>query len=362
MANTVAPGPPAGPLGSAWRSFDLVSLRLFVDAARLRSLSRAARAHQLSQPSASARVAGLERLLGLRLLERGPTGSRPTAAGRALLPHAAALLEAASALEACAADLGTARGTGLRVASSFTVAEHRLPAWVRRFREQAPGAAVEVDVANSAAVADRVRDGRADLGFVEGADEPAGLCSAPVGEDELVVVVAPRHRWARHHRPIPAGTLAAGPLVLREPGSGTREVFELALARALGPGGAPTGAAPVSFGSAASVRLAVRGGLGAAALSRLNVADALASGELVEVPVAGLDLRRTLRVVWRARPAPEGAARAFLRLLLGRAPGDALAGDGPRETDVAGVPGTGAIGAADDPITRTRVPRSCSGP
>jgi DNA-binding transcriptional LysR family regulator len=89
---------------------------------------------------------------------------------------------------------------------------------------------------------------------------------------------------------------------VREAGSGTRAVLERALAAA----GSPLAGSPAQLGSTSAVKNVVRGGTAAAVLSRLTVADEVARGDLRVVPVEGVDLRRTLRVVWARgrRPAP----------------------------------------------------------
>ena len=96
-------------------------------------------------------------------------------------------------------------------------------------RARDPQTAVALTAGNSAEVAAAVLDGQADLGFVEGPDQPPGLASQQVSADRLTVVVAPGHRWDRRRSGITAAELAATPLVAREPGSGTRRYFEQAL-------------------------------------------------------------------------------------------------------------------------------------
>ena len=76
-------------------------------------------------------------------------------------------------------------------------------------------------------MAQQVRQGSADLGFVEGPGRPKGLRSRVIGHDTLVVVVRPDHPWARRHQPLSPAELAATALVSREEGSGTRDPLTL---------------------------------------------------------------------------------------------------------------------------------------
>ncbi len=292
---------------------DLAALDLFATVAELGSVSRAARLHGVTQPSASSRLTTMERRLGLDLLDRGPTGTTLTPAGRLVAEWVAPLLRAAADLGAGVEALRAGRSGRTRVAASYTVAEHLLPAWLGRFQRLHPDLHVELEVTNSTTVLERVRAGRTELGFIESPDPAEGLAAAEVGCDELVAVVPPGHPWSRRSAPLPPVALSVTPLVLREAGSGTRDALALALRRAdLGP---PRAA--LELGSTAAVKSAVAAGGPPAVLSRLAVAADVAAGRLVEVPVAGLDLTRSLRMVWPTHRAPGGPAELLRDHLLG---------------------------------------------
>ncbi|WP_219419662.1 LysR family transcriptional regulator [Pseudonocardia nigra] len=296
---------------------DLDVLDLLVAVAETGSLGAAARRHGISQPAASMRISALERRLRLVLLERGPTGSRLTAAGAAVVDWALPVLDAARALVGGVAALH-AEGTGrLRMAASMTVADHRVPVWLNALRARCPDVRVALQVGNSRHVAELVASGAADLGFVEGPHPPSGLRSRVVESDELVVVVGPDHPWARRRRPVPLTTLAATPLILREQGSGTRDAVWEALCRICEP------ASPAAeLGSTAAIKGAVIGGDAPAVLSRLAVARELDEHRLVAVPVTESSLlQRRFRAVWRRAAPPTGAAAELLRI-AGRVRGD----------------------------------------
>jgi len=269
------------------------------------SLSGAARALGLAQPSVSTGLRRLERQTGLTLVARATSGTRLTPSGRALLGRARDVLAASDALEREVQALRSAQQGRVRVAASLSVAEYLVPGWLATL--PAGAAVVDLVVANSRDVMDAVLHGRADLGFVEGPGVADGLDARPVGDDELVVVVAPGHPWARRRRPVTAAELAGAPLAVREAGSGTRAVLEEALAAA----GHPLAGSPAQLGSTSAVKNVVRGGGTAAVLSRLTVADEIARGDLVRVAVEGVDLTRTLRMVWARSRRPTASAVAL---------------------------------------------------
>lgn len=298
----------------AHRVPDLGALELLLAVARLGSLGRAARELGITQPAASGRVRSMERLLGVALVERSPRGSRLTAAGVLVTDWARRIVEAAEAFDAGAQALRTRRDSRLRVAASMTIAEYLLPGWLIALRTERPGTAVSLFAGNSAAVAARLLAGEADLGFVEGLELPAGLDGAVIGQDRLLVVTAPAHPWARRRSPLDAGELAATPLVLREPGSGTRQVLDAALA-------SRGGLAPplLELASTTAVKAAVVSGAGPSVLSELAVGEELAGRRVVEIPVGGVCLRRDLRAVWPLGARPAGPARDLLGLTRGAA-------------------------------------------
>ncbi|WP_121008674.1 LysR family transcriptional regulator [Saccharothrix australiensis] len=287
---------------------DLASLRLLVLVGELGSLGRAAQELGVAQPSASKRLATLERRLGLVLVDRGRRGSVLTPAGVVVTERARRVLDEMAGLLAGAAALRASREAELRVAASMTVAEHLAPGWLAELRRTRPDLHVGLRVTNSVTVARLVREGAVDLGFVEAPGPLARLSAREVAADRLAVVVPPGHRWAR--RPITADELARTPLVVRERGSGTRDTLDRALPDACPPA--------LELGSTTAVRGAVVAGVAPAVLSVLAVALDLADGRLVEVPVEGLDLRRVLRAVWPGGRRLVGPAAELLAVATRR--------------------------------------------
>ena len=306
-------------MSNPWDLPDLVSLRLVVEVLDGGSIGEAARRLGVTQASASERLATLERRLGVTLFARSRRGTRPTDEGRAVADWAGEVLAAADRLVAGVVALRDRSIGTVRVAASLTVADYLVPGWLSVLRRQLPAAAVQLEVANSAAVAAAVAAGTVELGFVEGGGRPAGLVSRTVRDDRLVVVVPPDHRWARRRAPLTPAELAATPLIARERGSGTREVLEQALAEAVpaaaGGGHLTIGAA---LGSTQSIKAAVLAGQGPGVVSELAVGDELARRQLVEVPVDGLVLVRRIRVVWRQHRPPSGATATLVAIAEGR--------------------------------------------
>lgn len=289
---------------------DLAVLELLVAVAELGSMNAAAARVGMSQPSASRSLARFERRLGLTLIQRTASGSTLTPEGALYVDWSRDVLDSADRLVVATEALRAGQVGQLRVAASMTVAEYLVPRWLIAFRRTHDRVDVTLSVANSDQVAGAVRSDDADLGFIETSATPAGLRTATVARDELVVVVAPSHPWARRGRPLTAAELATTPLVLREQGSGTRRTLVDACTAA----GLTLAPPAQALGSNAAVRISAMSGAGPAVLSEQAVTEQVGSGALVVVPLVGLDLVRRLRACWVGGPRPVGHAADLIAI------------------------------------------------
>jgi len=288
----------------------LEQLRVFVAVAERQHVTRAAEALNIAQSAASASIASLEGRHGAKLFHRVGRRIELTEAGTLFLVEARAVLARAEAAELILSELGGLKRGTLLVQASQTIASYWLPRHLVAFRRLHPGIDVRLGVGNTAQVAAAVLDGAAELGFVEGAVDDPALESREVARDQLVIVVGPEHPWAAGGIPTPE-RLAESDWVLREPGSGTRSVFEAALE---GFGISPTSLRVVlELPTNESVRAAVEAGMGATALSASVAAPSIEAGLLHDV---GLALpERDFHVLRHPGRYRSRAANALLGLL-----------------------------------------------
>lgn len=284
---------------------------MLVTLARTGSIAAASLELHVTQQAVSARLQRLERLVGAPMARRGNRDTTLTAEGLRVAEWASEVLRAAEQFDAAMTSLPGSRGTRLNVAASLTVAEFFLPHWIVRFRARriALGdeiAVIDVEATNAARVTSMVADGTVELGFVEGTSSPAGLRYRELAQDELVLVTAPQHEWARRgDRAVDNTELARTPLVMREFGSGCRAVLVSALHRAgVAPG---VVVAPLlELPSNTAIAETVAGGVGAAAITVHAVQHLLNEGRLVRIRTPELDLRRRLGATWRGGREPAG--------------------------------------------------------
>ncbi|GJG89575.1 LysR family transcriptional regulator [Gemmatimonadetes bacterium T265] len=291
-------------------ALNLHALRVFAAVAERGGFSRAATVLRLSQPAVSKAVLGLEREIGLPLLERGARAARLTDAGEALYQRARELF----AVERTAEDeLRARRGLDagvLRLGASTTVATYYLAPLLGAFRAAHPGVTLRVASANTRAIARLLLQRRLDVALVEGPVTDPGVRAATWREDELVVLAPPEHALGRTRRSVAPAALGEHPFIARERGSGTRVVAEAALAAH---GVRPRVA--LTLGSTEAVKEAVAAGLGLAIVSRTAAADQLALARVRAVRVAGLVIRRPLTQLRLEGRRPSAPAVAFEALL-----------------------------------------------
>lgn len=288
---------------------NLNQLRIFAEVADAGSITRAARRLKVSQPAVSKQISELEERLGVMLFDRGARGVQLTQAGRALEAHARRIFAVEKAAEDELAEMaGLTRGR-LSIGASTTIGSYLIPAVFGRFRRLHPSVKLELEIANTAVIQAALLEGRLDLGLTEGFVPSTALSVEHVASDEMVLVVGRNHPLATVET-ISARQLLHVPFILRERGSGTRDVIEASLAQ-LDIELEPT----MALGSTEAVKNAVAAGLGVAMVSKLTVELELATGRLRTVEVSDLKIRRALHLLRLHRKRQSPAIEAFATLL-----------------------------------------------
>ena len=295
---------------------NLNHLAVFHAVAEEGGVSRGAERLCVSQPAVSKQVRELEAALGLKLFDRLPRGVRLTQAGEVLAGHARRLFAVEADAERAIAELkGLSRGS-LRVGASLTIGVYLLPEILGAYRKLHPEIDLELEIANTQAIQQKLRENALDVALTEGfveTGEPKNELDDLEAEifhrDELVAVVPPGHRLLSEEV-VTAAQFCAEPFLMRETGSGTREVVERALAQ-VKVVVHPT----MSLGSTEAIKRAVTAGLGVAIISRLALSTELAAGLLQVVALSNLRIERPLHIVRLRGKSESHAARAFFKLL-----------------------------------------------
>lgn len=260
----------------------LEQLRIFIAVAEKQHVTRAAGELNLTQSATSAAIAALERRYGIKLFDRVGRGIVLTQIGRDFLNEARAVVARAKAAAQILDDLAGLKRGSLTLAASQTVANYWLPPRIETFRRTYPGIDLRVMIANTKQVAHAVIQGDADLGFVEGEVDEPSLAIRRMEGDSLTIVVGASHRWVGRTRITPR-LLTETSWILREPGSGTRSMFEAVLRKFQVK--MPDLDIRLELPSNEAVRVAVESGDCATAISDLVVAQSIAAGTLHRVKI-----------------------------------------------------------------------------
>lgn len=281
----------------------LRQLEVFAAVVRGGSTRAAADEISRSQSAASNALGELEAVLGVQMFDRVGRKLLINENGRALLPHAAGLLEMASEVEAL---FTSAHAAPLRLAASYTIGECLLPGLIAQWKKKHPGSHILMEIANTHDVFDSVASFSADVGFIEGLQTHPELLVRRWRTDQMVIVAAAGHPMAR--RKVTSRQLLQATWVLREPGSGTREASDRWLIPHL-----PGMHVELELGSNEAVKRAVAAGTGLGCLSRLAVEEAIRQKSLVELSTSLPEMQRTLSIVLHRAKKLGSAAQDFLK-------------------------------------------------
>jgi len=281
-----------------------------VEIGRQGSVSAAARTVGIGQPSASEHLRILEGAAGQRLVERSGRGSSLTEAGEMLALHAAQALQTLSAGEEELRRLAGLESGTIHIGASTTPGVYLLPDTLGCFRRDHPNVTVEVEIASTGEILERLLAGRVQLALVGEIEVDDRVRLEPFLGDEIVGVAKPGLLTLRDGR-ARKSELRAQTLLVREPRSSTRRVSERALADA--------GIWPDrvwELDSSEAIKRAAREGLGIAFLSRYAVAEEIERGELEPFRLTGRPpLERNLYVARLARRPLSPSERGFVSTL-----------------------------------------------
>lgn len=289
---------------------ELGQLEAFVEAQRRGSITRAALALDVTQPTLTARLRGLETELGTPLLVRGRRGVTLTPAGRRFLPRAMAALEAVRRGVADTRSAREARGGFLTLGLASDLALYLAPAALARFARSHPDVEVTVRSGRSRAVAEALRADEIEIALVSQLVVLPELASRPLFTEDVPVVVSRAHAFGRRTR-VSVHDLAMSGLVIRDPAAYLHSLTLAFFAQA--------GTAPrilMELDNTEACKRVVLAGFGAALLPEMAIRDELRRGELVVLRVDGVPTpTRTIHALWRTGAEPSATANALLRTL-----------------------------------------------
>ena len=289
------------------------SMRVFITVADKKNFSKAAKALSLTQPAVSFQIQTLEQYYQTMLFDRVNRHVKLTAAGELLLDYAVHMNNLQAELERNMQQLtGHVKGE-LLIGASTTIGEYILPYVVGSFKQDYPDVNVTIQIMNTKDIGNAVGNKTFDLGIIEGPlDLTESMETHKFLEDELVLAMPADHPLATKGA-ITLEELKTLPYITREPGSGSRLIFEQALIDAdfdiedLN--------IVMELGSTTSIKSAIMGGLGISTISKWAIQDLVKSGKVVALNIEGLTLTRNFNIILNNDKFQSEATGKFLDFL-----------------------------------------------
>ncbi|MGI9282547.1 MAG: LysR family transcriptional regulator [Endozoicomonas sp.] len=264
--------------------FTLRQLEVFLEAARQQNLTRAAKTLAMSQSAASSALKELEQQFNTQLFDRIGKRLQLNDMGHQIRPEAEALLEKAQQLEQ---KLSSKTLVGqIKLGATLSIGNYLAVNIIARMMRDKPGTHIDLEVANTATITEKVLNFDLDIGLIEGELHHHDLNVIPWCDDELVVFCAPGHSFENRTQLTDQDLLNAG-WILREAGSGTRQAFDRAMHGIL-----PNLNVVMELQHTEAIKRAVEAGLGIGCLSRITLQEAFKRGSLTPLLIPERDLSR----------------------------------------------------------------------
>ncbi|GIP39799.1 LysR family transcriptional regulator [Paenibacillus sp. J31TS4] len=290
-------------------------LHLFYTVAEKSSFSRAAQALHMTQPAVTMQIQGLEDYYGAKLFRRTTKKIELTEAGQALLPYATRFIGLMQEADREMSRFAKKQQGHLQLGASLTIGEYILPRLLGPFAKEFPELTVNMKVTNTTRLLEHVLRQELTFALIEAPVQHPDIHTEPVLDDELLLIVPAGHPLGRQEK-VTLSDLRGCPFVLREQGSGTRQVMEEQLrAQGLDPSDLRI---DMELGSTGAIKSAVEAGLGVTVLSESSVKHELALGVLAAKRIEGVRFKRSFYVLYLKAALLPLAAVTFLTFIRER--------------------------------------------
>lgn len=295
---------------------NLDHLKVFYTAATKLNFSETAKVHHLSQPSISSQIRNLEESLNVKLFERTTKKIALTDSGQLLQGYVKLILEVIDKAEKDIALLSNSIHGDLALDASLTIGENLLPYMLGNFKQEYPFVNLIMKIHNSQQIIEKVLHEEVDLGFIEAPmSHPLVFCN-PFLDDELVIISSTQklNPLIDNREVITPYELFSLPIILREHGSGTRQVIEETLQKNnLDPSNLNI---ILELENTESIKAIVESGMGISIISQTAIKKELQLGTLRTIKIEGITLKRSFYIVQKKEKVLSLPAESFVNFLL----------------------------------------------
>ncbi len=277
---------------------DINSLKLLISLENTKSIGKTAKLLGLSQPAVSMRLKNFETRMGLQLVHKDPNGTKLTETGKTVVSWAKTIIDIIENYDDSIEALKENANNRITLGASQTIADYIMPYSIKLFKNLNNSAAIKLDVANSMTVADKVNRGDISLGFIESLNAPKGVHSKIVGSDELFIIAGKSHNFTKREV-VNIVDLTKAHMIIREKGSGTREVFDDIF------GALDFKIAPTELSSTTAIKAAISESDGITILSKIAIKSELLNSSFKILKLTDpkthkfIELKRYFRAIWK---------------------------------------------------------------
>jgi DNA-binding transcriptional LysR family regulator len=287
-------------------------LRVFCAVAETKSFSKASEVIHLTQPAVSLQIQAMEELYETRLFDRSGNSINLTPAGEILYKRAKEILALYAEAQHNISEITGAIKGSLSIGASSTIGNYLLPHIIAAFKKKVPQVNISLVVSNTKTITERLNAGEIDIALVEGDVSKQRFSVETLLSDELVVIMSPAHPWA-DRRNVPAIDLAKEPIIMREEGSGTRQI----ILKCLEEHGIKLDQLKIALvmGSTEAIKGAVEEGLGVSIVSAWAARKNLKQGLIKTTTFKDLKFHRNFSIISPKRNYSTHTAKEFLNFL-----------------------------------------------
>lgn len=287
-------------------------LRVFCAVAETKSFSKASELIHLTQPAVSLQIQAMEELYETRLFDRSGNSINLTPAGEILYKRAKEILALYAEAQHNISEITGAIKGSLSIGASSTIGNYLLPHIIAAFKRKVPQVNISLVVNNTKVITERLNAGEIDIALVEGDVSKQRFSVETLLSDELVVIMSPAHPWA-DRRNVPAIELTKEPIIMREEGSGTRQI----ILKHLEEHGIKLDQLKIALvmGSTEAIKGAVEEGLGVSIVSGWAARKNLKQGLIKTITFKDLKFHRNFSIISPKRNYSTHTAKEFLNFL-----------------------------------------------
>ncbi|NNG65956.1 selenium metabolism-associated LysR family transcriptional regulator [Caldanaerobacter subterraneus] len=288
---------------------NLRQLKIFLTVCQEGSMSKAAKKLYMTQPSISQTIGELEQELNIKLFERINKHLYLTYPGEILREYSKRIISLLEEAENTLLDISNLKTGKLRVGASTTIGTYLIPKILSEFRKKYENTSIFFNIDNTEVIEKQILENSIDIGIVEGPIHSQDIIIEPFIEDELYLVCSKGHRWALK-KVIEPWEIEEEELIIREKGSGTREVFETIMS-----------ANNLKYhikhvlNNTEAIKKAVELNMGVSVLSKLAVSEELKKGTLVKIEIEGIKFKRMFNIIYHKDKYFSPAFKAFMEYL-----------------------------------------------